>query len=70
MLLPKERMKPMRIKMIVAIISGLFRWKRWEMAVAPANPIPGQPKLMKVEKINQIGSQRRSFLKPTKILSP
>jgi len=42
----------------------------WEITVAPASPMPGHPKLMKVEKINQAGSQRRSFLKPTKTLSP
>lgn len=70
MLLPKERISPINIKMMVAIIWGLPTPVTLEIAVAPAKPMPGQPKLMKVEKINQIGSQRRSFLKPTKTLSP
>jgi len=55
---------------MVAISWGLFMLNMWEITVAPASPMPGHPKLMKVEKINQAGSQRRSFLKPTKTLSP
>ncbi|KKU99427.1 MAG: hypothetical protein UY33_C0032G0021 [Candidatus Amesbacteria bacterium GW2011_GWA1_48_9] len=42
----------------------------WPKRVAPARPMPGQPKPKKVERMNQKGKRRNQRAKPTKMLSP